>query len=293
MKPAPFKYFAPETVDEALTLLHEYGYEAKVLAGGQSLVPTMNFRLAQPTILVDLNRIGELFYITENQANSELHIGAMTRQCELERNPLIEKYAPLIFETMPYIAHPQIRNRGTIGGSVAHADPAAELPAVMSVLNARFRIRNQESERWVTASDFFVGLFATVLEPEELLMEIAVPRLPPRSGWAFREMARRHGDYALVGVACVLTLNENKECEQAQIGFLSVGEGPVMAHEAALVLVGKVPTAEEIGVASEVAAAKDIDPPTDIHASADFRRHLAKVLTQQALTTAYERAKAF
>lgn len=291
MKPAPFKYYVPTTVEEALSHLSEHGGDAKVLAGGQSLVPIMNFRLAQPSVIIDLNRVKELFYIRPENSSS-LRIGAMTRQREVERSSLVSERAPLVSETIPYIAHPQIRNRGTVGGSIAHADPAAELPAVMVALDARFLARSQDNERWIPAREFFVDLFTTALEPEELLVEIAVPALPPRSGWAFREIARRHGDYALVGVAAIVRLSKNSDqCEQARIVFLSVGDGPVEAHEAEKLLQGQAVTEDTIRAAAETAATKDIDPGSDLHASAAYRRHLARVLTNQALTQAFERAR--
>ncbi|RME51231.1 MAG: xanthine dehydrogenase family protein subunit M [Caldilineae bacterium] len=290
MKPAPFKYFAPPTVDEALHLLGEYGYEAKALAGGQSLIPTMNFRLAQPAVLVDLNPLTDLNYIRPT-GDGGLRIGAMTRQRQLERDPLIAERAPLLHETMPHIAHPQIRNRGTYGGTLAHADPAAELPAVSVALRARMKIRNREGERWVPAEDFFVALFTTALEPEDLLVEIALPPLPPRTGTAFAEVARRHGDYALAGVAAVVTRNEDDTCADARLVFLSVGDGPVMAHQAAAALRGQPLTPEAIRAAAHTAATADIEPGSDIHASADFRRHLAEVLARRTLQTAAQRAK--
>lgn len=289
MKPPSFEYFAPTTTAEALALLAQHGYEAKPLAGGQSLIPTMNFRLAQPGILIDLNPISELAYIRPGD-DGGLRIGTMTRQRRVERDPLVAERVPLIHETMPYIAHPQIRNRGTFGGSLAHADPAAELPAVTTALNARFRARSQKGERWLAADEFFVSLFATALEPDELLVEIALPPLPPRSGWAFTEMARRHGDYALVGVAAVVTLDERDRCQQAKLVFLSVGDGPVEAHQAAQSLIGQTPTPEAIRAAAETAAQVDIAPNSDIHASAEFRRHLARVLAQRVLAQAVERA---
>jgi carbon-monoxide dehydrogenase medium subunit len=289
MKPAPFQYYAPTTVEEVLTLLNEHGYEAKVLAGGQSLVPTMNFRLAQPAVIIDLNRISELSYV-ETETPGELRLGAMVRQREAERNSLFSGRAPLVYETMPYIAHPQIRNRGTFGGSIAHADPAAELPVVMSALGARFKVRRLNDQRWVSVDEFYLGMFTTALEAEELLVEIAIPPLQPRSGWAFREIARRHGDYALVGLAAVVTLDSSTRCQDARIVFLSVGDGPVQAPEAVKVLVGEIPSEETIRAAAETAANVDIDPGNDIHASAVYRRHLAKVLTAQALTQAFERA---
>lgn len=290
MKPPSFEYFAPTSTAEALALLSRYGYDAKPLAGGQSLIPTMNFRLAQPGILIDLNPIAELAYIHPGN-DGGLRIGAMTRQRQVERDRLVAERAPLIHETMPYIAHPQIRNRGTFGGSLAHADPAAELPAVATALDARFHARSQKGERWIPVNEFFVSLFATALEPDELLVEVALPPLPPRTGWAFTEMARRHGDYALVGVAAVVTLDERDHCQAAKLVFLSVGDGPVVAEQAAQVLLGQTPTSEAILAAAETAAQVDIAPNSDIHASAAYRRHLAKVLARRVLTQAVERAK--
>jgi len=289
MKPAPFRYLVPDTTDEALAWLHEYGYEAKLLAGGQSLVPTMNFRLAQPAVLIDLNRIPPLSYMQETAAGG-VELGAMTRQRTVEGSDLIAQRAPLLHAAMPYIAHAQIRNRGTVGGSLAHADPAAELPAVALALEARFRLRNTSGDRWVTACDFYIGLFTTALEPDELLVEIQVPPPPPRTGWSIQEISRRAGDYALVGVAATLTLNADGVCQAARIVFLSVGDGPVLAEAAGTLLHGQTPTPDAIAAAAETAAHKDIDPVGDIHATAAYRRHLARVLTQRALTTARERA---
>src|SRR5438876_2265709 len=188
MKPAPFDYFAPGTVDEALALLAEHGDEAKPLAGGQSLIPAMNFRLARPGALVDLNQIAELSYVRSQRDG--LVIGAMTRQRTVERSEEARRVAPLVSEAMPFVAHPQIRNRGTVGGSIAHADPAAELPAVMLALEARFRARSRAGERSIPVAEFFKGMLETALAPGELLVEIAVPALPARTGTAFLEMAR-------------------------------------------------------------------------------------------------------
>lgn len=290
MKPAPFEYHSPKALDEALSLLSQHGFDAKILAGGQSLVPTMNFRLAQPSVLIDLNRIAELFYI-QQQNGDGLRIGAMTRQREVERSPIVAQVAPLIAETMPHIAHPQIRNRGTIGGSIAHADPSAELPAVMVALDAKFLLRKSDSERTISARDFFVDLFTTALEPDELLTEIQVPALPANTGWAFREIARRHGDYALVGVAALVTVDDQRRCQQTRLVFLSVGNGPVVAEQAAQSLIGQTLSSKLFQEAAKLASEKDIDPTTDIHASADYRRHLARVLTEQVLQAAFERAK--
>ncbi|MEE8523489.1 MAG: xanthine dehydrogenase family protein subunit M [Thermoanaerobaculia bacterium] len=289
MKPAPFLYHAPATLDEALALLAEHGDEAKVLAGGQSLVPTMNFRLAQPSVLIDLNRIGGLDAIHEDE-NGGLSIGAMTRQRAVERSALVAERAPLVHETMPFIAHPQIRNRGTFGGSIAHADPAAELPAVMLALEADFVLRSARGERRLPASRFYTGLFETALEPEEILVDVEIPGLPPGTGWAFREVSRRHGDYALVGAAALLTL-DGGVCTDARITFLSVGEGPTEAVAAGRGLRGQPLTEDAVEAAAVTASTTDIDPPADIHASEAYRRHLAKVLTRQVLNAAAERAR--
>ncbi len=291
MKPAPFAYHRPATLDEALALLAEHGGEAKPLAGGQSLIPAMNFRLARPAALVDLNRVPELGFV--RQADGELRLGAMTRQRELERSDLVRRAAPLVHEAMPFIAHPQIRTRGTVGGSLAHADPAAELPAVMLALDARFRARSRGADRWIPAGEFYTGLFATALAPDELLVEIAVPALSARTGWAFAEVARRHGDYALVGVAAVVALDANRRCTRggARIALLSVGDGPVLAARAAAALEGETPTPEAIRAAA-VAASEEIDPPSDIHATAAYRRRLARVLVERTLPRAIERIPA-
>ena len=291
MKPAPFKYYAPTTVDEALARLAEHGYDAKPLAGGQSLIPLLNFRLARPSVIVDLNNVSELFYIRPDDGG--LLIGAMTRQRRVEHDPLVAERAPLVHEVMPQIAYPQIRTRGTFGGSLAHADPSAELVAVSIALNARFRLRSQAGERWVPADEFFVGLFTTVLEPDELLVEIALPPMPPRSGWSFLQITRRHHDFCIAGVAVLVTLNDRGQCEQARMVFLSAGDGPVIARQAAEMLKGHAPSPELIQAAAEKAARDEIDPGSDIHASAEYRRHLARVLARRALTQAFERAKAW
>jgi CO/xanthine dehydrogenase FAD-binding subunit len=291
MKPAPFSYHAPASLEEALALLSNYGYDAKILAGGQSLIPAMNFRLAQPGVLIDLNRIHALSFIKVDEKKN-LRLGAMTRQREIETHSLIKDCSPLLRETMPHIAHVQIRNRGTIGGSLAHADPAAELPAVMLALEAEFCLQSQNGTRWVSAKDFFVGMFATALAPEELLVEIKIPALHAHSGWAFEEVARRHGDYALVGVAAVVLLDQNGVCQEARIALLSVGDAPVRATQAGQFLHDRKLTKQTLADAAEIAANQDIDPGNDIHASAEFRRHLARVLTERALRRAVVRADA-
>jgi carbon-monoxide dehydrogenase medium subunit len=290
MKPAPFEYFAPTTIDETLARLSEYGYEAKALAGGQSLIPMMNFRLAQPSVIVDINMVTELSYIRPNE-DGGFSIGAMTRHNQVEHHPLIAVKAPLIHETMPHIGTVQVRNRGTFGGSIAHADPSAELAAVSVALEGSFLLRNNQQERWVPAEEFFVGLFASVLEADELLVEAKFPQLPSRTGCAMVEISRRPHDFALVGVAVVVTLDNDDRCQRARLVFLSVGEGPVIAHQAGEMLRNQFVTQESMRKAAETAAQLDIDPGSDIHASAEYRRHLAEVLAFRALEKAYSRAR--
>ncbi len=287
MKPAPFEYTAPATLEEALDLLSQHGDSAKVLAGGQSLVPLMNFRLVNPSVLVDLNRLSELTYVRAREG--ELFIGAMTRQRQIERDPLVAQYALLLSEAMPFVAHPQIRNRGTVGGSLAHADPAAELPAVAVALDARLRLTSAKGERWVVANDFFLGLFSTLLDPTELLTEIRLPAMPPRTGYSFQEMSRRHGDYALAGVAGVVALDERGAYRDARLVFFGVDTRPIQVSRAAKQIIG-APPGESAFRAVAAAVGDEIDPATDIHASAEFRRHLARVLARRALETATRRA---
>lgn len=288
MKPAPFDYRRPDTLDEALGIFAELETDAKALAGGQSLVPAMNFRLARPAVLVDLNRLAPLAYIDESP-DGGLRMGAMTRQRAAERSPAVAGRAPLLFEAMPWIAHPQIRNRGTVGGSLAHADPAAELPAVMVALDAQFVLRSRTASRTVPAQSFYTGILSTALRPDELLTEIQIPPRAARTGSAFMELARRHGDFALVGVAVELVLDEGGACTSARIVLLSVGDGPVLATTATAGLVGSVPTASRIDEAARLVGEADIDPPSDIHASSAYRRHLARVLVRRAVTRAAER----
>jgi carbon-monoxide dehydrogenase medium subunit len=287
MKPAPFKYYAPTTVPEALRLLNEYGYDAKILAGGQSLVPMMNFRLVQPAVLVDINNIPELSQI---QADGKgIKLGAMVRHRRAELDTVIGERAPLMRETMPKIATVQVRNRGTIGGSLAHADPSAELVAVTTALDAEFRVRRQGGERTLPARDFFTGLLMTALEPEEMLVEIRIPPFPERTGWSLQEIARRPHDFSLVGVAAILTLDNKKCCQEARLVYLSCGDGPISAPLAARMLQGEQVTRQLIEAAAEKASREEIDPGSDIHASAEFRRHLARALTCRALQEALER----
>lgn len=289
MKPAPFAYIAPDSLDAAVAALAEHGSDAKVLAGGQSLIPVMNFRLAQPAVLIDLNRITSLDFVRRDGAG--LRVGSMTRQSRVEHDPDVRQLSPLLHAAMPHIAHPQIRNRGTIGGTLAHADPAAELPAVVVALGGHLRLVSGRGERRVAADEFFSGLFTTALEPDEIVAEIELPANAPRTGCAFLEIARRHGDYAQVGLAATLQLAEDGSCAAARLVYLSVGDRPMTASGAAALLVGERPSTELFRAAAEHAAGEEIEPTTDIHASADFKRHLAAVLARRALETALGRAE--
>ncbi len=287
MKPASFAYVAPPTLDAALTAVQQHGFDAKLLAGGQSLVPVMNFRLAQPGVLVDLNRLSELDFIQQT-ADGRLRFGSMTRQRTLERHPLVAAHAPLLYETMPHVAHTQIRNRGTFGGSLAHADPAAELPVVLVALYGRVRLQKVSGERWVNGADFFTGLFETACTDEEILTEIELPPLPPHTGTAFLEVARRHGDYALGGVAVVVTVDQSGACTAARLVYLNAGDVPMVAAQAGAMLVGQKMNDGLVTAVAE-AAQKEIAPNGDIHASAAYKRHLARVLTVRALHLAFAR----
>lgn len=288
MKPASFEYHVPDSIEQSLDLLHNNSDDAKILAGGQSLVPAMNFRIAQPSMLIDLNRVTALSYIREEEG--VLRIGAMTRERQVEFDSSIEKYAPLLHEAAPNIAHPQIRNRGTIGGSIVNADPAAELPVLMLALNARLKARNVSGERWIDAKDFFMGMFTTALEPDEILVEIELPFMPARTGWSFMEMAPRAGDYALMGVAVQVTLDKDGKCEKAKLVYLNAGDGPVDAKDAAQSLVGEKLDDKLIEAGAVMASEKEITPYGNIHASPEFQTHLANVLTQKALKQALQRA---
>lgn len=290
MKPAPFTYIAPTSLEEALAALDQHGYDAKLLAGGQSLIPVMNFRLAQPGVIVDLNGVSDLGHLQRNEAGG-LRLGAMVRQRVLELDETIAALAPLLHEAMPHVAHPQIRNRGTLGGSLAHADPAGELPVVTVALEARFCLRRLGGERWVSAEDFYQALFMTALEPEEILVEVAIPPLPARTGCAFLEVARRHGDYAQAGVAALVTVDGDGVCRQARLVYLNLGEIPRVAYRAAALLIDQPLAPELIAEAANQAAQEEIDPTADIHATVAYKRHLAYVLGRRALQQAAERAR--
>lgn len=285
MKPAPFLYFAPENREEVVALLVEHGDEARPLAGGQSLVPAMNFRLARPTALVDLNRVTELAWIADR--GERLALGAMTRQALAEHSPLVATQAPLLSAALQWVAHPQIRNRGTVGGSLAHGDPAAELPAVAIALGARLHLVGPQGERSVPASEFYRGLFETALEQGEIVDSVDFEG--GWSGWGFSELSRRHGDFALAGVAAVLRTDPAGVVESVRCVLFAVGDIPVEVPEAPALLVGQVVTTALIDAVAE-AALGSVDPPSDLHASSAYRRHLVGVLVRRSLSAAVRRS---
>jgi CO/xanthine dehydrogenase FAD-binding subunit len=287
MKPAAFEYHRPTEMPEALRLLTELGDEAKLLAGGQSLVPLMNFRLARPAHLIDLNRVAGLGYVRVEQGS--LRIGAMTRQRQVERADLAAGW-PLLTEAIRLIGHTQIRNRGTIGGSLAHADPAAELPAVMTALDASFLLRSSHGERFLRGSDFFLSAYTTALEPDELLVEVQLPPVPARTGMAFQEISNRHGDFALVGVGAKLTLDDASSIAGAALAFTGAGESPIRSAKAESALIGQRPTAELFREAAALAAT-ELDPVTDVHATAEYRTKVGAVIARRALEQAAQRAQ--
>lgn len=288
MKPVAFDYVAPTTLDEAIGLLGRYGADAKLLAGGQSFAPMANFRVLRPQVVVDLNRIEALAYIRERDGG--LAIGAMTRHRTIERSSLVRERCPLMAEAVPNIAHAVIRNRGTLGGSLSHADPAAEWPVVAVALGATLVARSVRGERHIPAAEFFVALLSTALEPDEVLVEIRFPGVPARTGAAFLEVNRRHGDFALVSVGAQVTLSSAGKVDAVRLALGGVGASPFDAANLARCLVGTLPDAralEELG--RSVSAA--IDPSEDLHASPQYRRDVAAVLVPRALQTALERAK--
>ncbi len=291
MKPPPFKYVAARSREEALAVKAEYGGEAWFLAGGQSLMPALNFRLAAPAVLIDLNTTPGLDGVSRYD-DGVLSVGAMTRHATVAGHPLIARHQTLIREAMPFIAHPQIRNRGTTGGNLAHADPASELPAIMRALNARMLVQSSAGERWIDAEDFFQGALTTALEPDEMLVEIELPDLMPGSGTCFMEVSRRRGDFALMGVAAIVACGEDGICTDARLAYCGAGDGPVLAGTAAKSLIGHRMTESAINAAAVLAQAA-VDPLGSIHASKEYQRHLAGVLTRRALRIAADRATGF
>jgi CO/xanthine dehydrogenase FAD-binding subunit len=287
MKPVAFELEAPHSVAEALSILGDSSREVKPLAGGQSLVPLLNFRLARPDVVLDLNRLSELHYI--RQVDGQLAIGAMTRQCALERSDEVQRLAPLVAEVLPWVGHAAIRNRGTLGGSLAHADSAAELCLAALVLDASVVARSRRGERRIPIGDFFVGPFTTALARDELLVEVRLPILPERAGCGFEEVARRRGDFAMVATAALLTVSDGT-IKDARLAYLSMGPTPLRAQAAEAWLVGHQAELPVFAHAAELAVA-ELQPTDDLHASREYRVHVAKALTRRALARALQRAQ--
>jgi carbon-monoxide dehydrogenase medium subunit len=279
MKWPAFGYVRASTLDDVWRLQAEHGDGARILAGGQTLLATLAFRLSEPELLVDITRVAALGGISE--AGGTLRIGALTRHAELGRNPLVARHAPLLAEAVPFIAHPAIRNRGTIGGSLAYADPAAELPACVVALGATIVLASAAGERRVPAAAFFTGLLETALRAGELIAAVEVPTATPAHRSAIVEEARRSGDYAMAGLAACVTL-DGPRVAAARLAYFGVGNGPVLAKAAAAALAGRPLDATAIAAAQD-ALAQDLDPPDDLHGPGAMKRHLARVLTARAL----------
>ncbi|HET7466644.1 MAG TPA: xanthine dehydrogenase family protein subunit M [Candidatus Dormibacteraeota bacterium] len=287
MKPAPFEYHDPRSVEDTIGLLAKYGDECKVLAGGQSLVPLMNFRLARPGRLIDINGVESLGRIRVE--NGRLQLGAMVRHTHVEHSNDIAARWPLLHEAIGWVGHSQIRNRGTVGGSVAHADPAAELPCALAALDARFHVLSKRGPRVLRWDQLFVSEFTTSLAPDELLTAIEVPPQDPSTGVAFVEFARRHGDFALGGAAATVSIGQDGRCAAATVALLSAGPRPVRADEAERRLVGARVDEAMIREAADVAV-RGLHPTSDLHGSSEYRVKLLRVMTERAVTRALQRA---
>jgi carbon-monoxide dehydrogenase medium subunit len=288
MKPAAFEYVVADSVEMAVAALADAGGEARIIAGGQSLVPMLNFRLLRPAILVDINRIPDLGFVHEDR--DVIRVGALTRHHQLETSPVIARHLPVLSEAMTHVAHLAIRNRGTIGGSLAHADPAAELPMMAMLLDAELKIVSAKGPRTVAARDFFREALSVDLAGDEIMTEIVLPKLTPGAGWGFAEVSRRSGDFALAAVAATLTL-EGGAIAQARIAITGVAPTARRVPDAEAMLAGTMldQGADDAVIAAVRAAA---EPQTDLHASSDYRRHLVGVLAGRALASAWRRAKA-
>jgi len=287
MIPASFDYHAPKTLDEALALLAQLGDTAKILAGGQSLIPAMRFRLASPEVLIDINKIQDLAYIEER--GDHLAIGAMTREHALEASAVIAKSYPLLLDTAKVIADPLVRNKATVGGNLAHADPANDHPATMLAYGAQIIARGPTGTRTIAVDDLFVGLFETSLKPGEILTEVRIPKPTPGSGGAYTKIERKVGDYAVAAVAVQLQLAGNT-IQSVRIGLTNVSPVPIRARAAEAALVGTQATAEVLATAAK-AAAEECEPTADLRGQVDYKRDMVRVLVKRTVRRAIERAQ--
>jgi carbon-monoxide dehydrogenase medium subunit len=288
MKPAPFEYHAPESLSDVTALLAEHGDEAKVLAGGQSLVPMLALRLTRFEHIVDLNRVDDLRGVS--RANGTLTVKAMTTQRTVEHDAAAGQAVPLLAEAIPLIGHFQIRNRGTVGGSIAHADPASELPAVALALDAELEVAGPSGTRTVPASEFFVGTWTTTIGEDEILRAVHFPVWSDGAGFAVEEVARRSGDFALTGVVAAVEVDGGGAVSRAGISFLGMGPTPIRARQAEQALVGSTPTTSELDEIGRLAVA-DTEPTADVHASAEYRKHVGAHLVVRALDRALGAAR--
>jgi carbon-monoxide dehydrogenase medium subunit/2-furoyl-CoA dehydrogenase FAD binding subunit len=283
MKPCAFEYFNPQSVQEAIELLDRYGDEAKIIAGGQSLVPMMNFRLARPEILIDISAIKELEYIKTE--GDELVIGALARERDIEQSPLVLEKWPFLSKAISFIGHSAIRNRGTIGGSLVHADPSAEIPTSLCALNGKVKVVGPSGEKILEPEEFFLTYLTTSLEPSDLLVEVRIPALPEKTGWSFGELSRRSGDFAIVAVGILLFTETPGVCREARISMGGVASTPVRAEEAEALLAGQKITEKLIAAAAQQAA-EETDTEPDYHASAEYRMDMARVFVKRGLQEA-------
>ena len=287
MIPGKFEYFAPQTLDEAVNLLHQHGYGAKILAGGQSLIPAMRFRLAVPEIVIDINRIDGLSAITES--NGHLVIGALTREADVDESDLVQQKYPLLADTARVIADPLVRNMATVGGNLAHADPANDHPATMLAYGAEVVAVGPNGERTISIDDFFVDLFENSLADDEILREIRIPTPPAGSGGAYVKMERKVGDFATAAVAVQLTV-DGDTCTSARIGLTNVAPTPMRATNAEAALIGQALGDDAIRAAGAAAAA-ECDPSPDLRGSVEYKRDLVRIITMRAVRQALQRAK--
>jgi CO/xanthine dehydrogenase FAD-binding subunit len=289
MKPARFDYYAPQSLDEAISLLSQHGGDARVLAGGQSLMPMMAMRLARPPVVVDINRIGALEHITSTDGGG-LNIGALTRERAVELSDVVAQRFPMLSDMVPHIGHFQIRNRGTVGGSIAHADPSAEWPAFAIASDAQIVLQSSAGSREVSAEDFFITYFTTAVETGEMVTEVRLPGSGAGWGWGFEEVCRRHGDFAMTGAFTRVHLDGNGACDDSRIVIFGVGGTPVRVESAEAALRGsngEMPSLEQVAAAVSDA----LDPDSDIHASALYRKEVSGVMARRALVGAFRRAR--
>lgn len=286
MIPGSFEYFAPQTLDEAVSLLGKYP-DSKILSGGQSLIPLMKLRFASPPYLIDINRIPNLSYIKEE--GGFLRIGALVRESDLEASDLVKSKYPILYDTSVVIADPLVRNRATVCGNVAHADPANDHPATMLAIGAEFVAKGPKGERTIPVNDFFTGLYSTALHSDEILKEIRVPSPPPRTGGVYVKLERKVGDFAIAAVAVQVTLDDKGNCQKVGIGLTNAGLTPVKARKAEQFLLGKKLDENNIKEAAKLAASES-EPRPDFRGTEDYKKDLIRVLTARALRTAFQRA---